>query len=260
MMFKHLYNRIRLFGVKNKAPYLYIYKISGCYPKKIELYKQAFIHRSVALGRGGRRVSNERLEFLGDAVLDAVVTDIVYKYFPDKKEGFLTNTRSKIVQRESLNRIALELELDKMVVSRPHATTQNRYIYGNALEALIGAFYLDQGYRRCLRFVKERIINKYIVLDKLANREVNFKSRLLEWAQKHNLQMQVEMLDRITGKKGDPFFHTEILLKGVLLGRGTGTTKKASQQVAAKAAIKKIHKNRDVKQLIKEIKEQKSEQ
>jgi ribonuclease-3 len=232
---------------------LSLYNILGFYPDKVELYEQAFIHRSVMTG-DQKRGNNERLEFLGDAVLDAIIADIVYRHFPNKKEGFLTNTRSKIVQRESLNQIALELGIDKKVSSMPYATAHHKYIYGNALEALIGAIYLDQGYRRCCKFVEDRIINRHISLDKLASREVNFKSRLLEWGQKTKLRIEFDLIETFTDEEGKPVFQTSVSLEGTPLGIGIGGTKKESQQLAAKSVIRKIHKDGDVRRLIESLK------
>ena len=256
MIFKRIHKRIRLFRLKNKEPYLSLYNILGFYPDDIKLYEQAFIHRSISSSQYEKRSNNERLEFLGDAVLDAVIADIVYKHFPNKREGFLTNTRSKIVQRESLNNIALALGIDKKVTSLPYATTHHKYMYGNALEALIGAIYLDKGYRRCCKFVRERIINKHISLDKLASREVNFKSRLLEWSQKTKLHIEFELIETFTDEEGNPVFQTSVSLEGTHLGIGIGSTKKESQQLAAKTVIRKIHKDRDVQQLIEGLKQQ----
>ena len=258
MIFKHIYRWIRLFRLKHKEPYLSLYNILGFYPDNISLYEQAFIHRSITSTQNGRRGNNERLEFLGDAVLDAIIADIVYKHFPNKREGFLTNTRSKIVQRESLNNIALELGIDKKVTSMPYATTHHKYMYGNALEALIGAIYLDQGYRRCCKFVEERIIDKYISLDKLATREVNFKSRLLEWGQKERLHIEFNLIETFNDDEGFPVFQTSVSLEGTPLGVGIGGTKKESQQLAAKTVIRKIHKDKDVHLLIKSLKNQQS--
>ncbi len=256
MIFKSIHKWIRLFKLKNKEPYLSLYNMLGFYPNDIGLYEQAFIHRSIAVTQEGKRGNNERLEFLGDAILDAIVADIVYKHFPNKKEGFLTNTRSKIVQRESLNQIALNLGIDKKVTSMPYATTHHKYMYGNALEALIGAIYLDQGYRCCCKFVEERIIRKHVPLDKLASREVNFKSRLLEWGQKTKLHVEFDLIETYTDEEGNPVFQTSVSLEGMPLGIGIGSTKKESQQLAAKNVIRKIHKDKDVQKLIEEFKNQ----
>ena len=258
MNFTNICKWIRLFNLKNKEPYLSLYNILGFYPNDITLYEQAFKHRSVPFSQYGKRCNNERLEFLGDAVLGTIIADIVYKHFKNKREGFLTNMRSKIVQRESLNNIALELGIDKKVTSMPYATRHNKYMYGNALEALIGAIYLDQGYNRCYEFIEKRIINKYIFLDKLAIQEVNFKSRLLEWGQKMKFDLDFDLIGTFTDEDGNPVFQTKIALEGTPLGIGVGSTKKESQQQAAKTAIRKIYKDKDVKQLIENLKHHKS--
>ena len=258
MNFKRIYNRIKLLRIKNKEPYLSLYDILGFYPNDLQLYEQAFIHRSISSLQYDKRCDNERLEFLGDAILDAIIADIVYKHFPNKREGFLTNTRSKIVQRESLNNIALALGIDKKVSSMPYATSHHKFMYGNALEALIGAIYLDQGYRRCCKFVEKRIINKHISLDKLASREVNFKSRLLEWSQKTKLHIEFELIDTFSDEEGNPVFRTSISLEGSPLGIGVGSTKKESQQLAAKTVIRKIHRDKEVQQLIEDLKHRQS--
>jgi ribonuclease-3 len=251
---KDIHKWIRLFKNKNKEPYLSLYKILGFYPNHMELYEQAFIHRSITFGPDKKRANNERLEFLGDAILNAIVSDIIYKHFKDKKEGFLTNTRSKIVQRKSLNQIALGLGLDNKVTSMPYASAHHKYMHGNALEALIGAIYLDQGYNRCFQFVEKQIINPYLSLDKLANREVNFKSRLLEWGQKAKLNIEFELVDSFLDDDGNTVFHSSILLEGNPLGIGVGNTKKESQQLAAKNALQKIFNDKEVKRLIDELK------
>ena len=255
---KRIHKWIRLFRLKHKEPYLSLYNILGFYPDNTALYEQAFIHRSINSPQHGKRGNNERLEFLGDAILDAIIADIVYKHFPNKREGFLTNTRSKIVQRESLNNIALELGIDKKVTSMPYAATHHKYMYGNALEALIGAIYIDQGYEQCCKFVKERIINKHISLDKLATREMNFKSRLLEWGQKEKLHIEFNLIETFNDDEGHPVFQTSVLLEGTPLGIGIGSTKKESQQLASKIVIRKIQKDKDVHSLIENLKLQQS--
>ena len=186
MLFSQLYRKIRLLKNKDKEPYLSIYRITGFYPDDIQVYQQAFLHKSSLVeDDNGRHINNERLEFLGDAILDAIIADIVYKHFPNKREGYLTNTRSKIVKRETLNHIALELGLDKLVKYTTKVNSHNNYIYGNALEALIGAVYLDQGYERCYDFIHRVFIQRFINIDTIARKEMNFKSHLIEWSQKN---------------------------------------------------------------------------
>jgi ribonuclease-3 len=246
----------RLF-IRNREPYLSLYRLLGFYPNNPHIYKQAFVHRSFSLGaKNGKAENNERLEFLGDAVLDAVVADLVYRKFPNSKEGFMTNTRSKIVQRESLNRIALKIGLDRMIVSSGKICSHNNYMYGNALEALIGAIYLDRGYKKCCEYVQKQIIEKYVPLEKVIRKEVNFKSNLIEWSQKNKLEVIFDLIETFTDKGGSPVFQTSVSLAGTPLGIGIGYTKKESQQVASKAAIQKIRKDKDVLRLISDIKAQ----
>ena len=233
-----------------------LYRILGFYPNDVQLYEQALIHRSSSIEtEEGKRTNNERLEFLGDAVLGAIVADIIYEQFPNRKEGFMTNTRSKIVQRESLNHIAIEMGLDKLIITSPKLCSHNSYIFGNAIEALIGAVYLDQGYQKCRAFVKEKIIDQYVPLKKIIRKEVNFKSILIEWSQKNKLEIVFELIETFTDKKGSPMFQSSVSLMGTPLGAGIGHTKKESQQLAAKIAIRKIRRDKDIQQLINELKE-----
>ena len=225
----------------NKEPYSSLYKILGFYPDNIHLYEQAFLHKSSSVESGdGRWLNNERLEFLGDAVLDAVVADIVYKHFQNKREGFLTNTRSKIVQRETMNRVAVELGLDKMVVYSAKLSSHNNHMYGNALEALIGAIYLDQGYEVCYNFIQNVLIKKHVNLETIARKEVNFKSSLIEWSQKNKMEVSFELIEQFLDHDSTPVFQTEVRIEGLPAGTGTGYSKKESQQNAAQMAIKKV--------------------
>ena len=177
---------------------------------------------------------------MGDAILDAIVGDIVYKHFEGKREGFLTNTRSKIVQRETLNKLAVQIGLDKLIKYSTRSSSHNSYMYGNAFEAFIGAIYLDQGYERCKRFLEERIIRPYIDLDKLSKKEVNFKSKLIEWSQKNKVEVSFELIEQFFDKESNPVFQTEVRIEGLPAGTGTGYSKKESQQNAAQMALKKI--------------------
>ena len=162
-MLRRFVKRIKALPHKGKEPYLSFYNVLGFYPDWIDLYREAMTHRSSSTrSKKGRWVNNERLEFLGDAILDAIVADILYKKFEHKKEGFLTSTRSRIVQRETLNKLAVELGLDKLIISSTRNLAHNTNIYGDALEALIGAIYLDQGYRVAKKFVYETLIKQHL--------------------------------------------------------------------------------------------------
>lgn len=259
-MFEELRERIRLRKIKDKEPYSTLYEILGFYPEKIQLYEQAFLHKSSSIEAGdGRWVNNERMEFLGDAILDAVVADIVYRHFQSKREGFLTNTRSKIVQRETLNRVAVAIGLEKMVRFSSKLTSHNNHMYGNALEALIGAVYLDRGYTYCYKFIQNVLIDKYIDLDTIAKKEVNFKSNLIEWSQKNKLEIIFTLVDSFSDNDGNPVFQTGIdLADGTQIGVGVGYSKKESQQNAAKMVIKRIRMDKEFQQFLSDLKKKRT--
>lgn len=256
-MLRNQIDKIRLLFRKDKESYFCFYKILGFYPRNIQLYQQALLHKSTSIrSEKGRPLNNERLEFLGDAILDAIVGDIVYKHFEGRREGFLTNTRSKIVQWETLNKLAVEIGLDKLVKYSTRSSSHNSYMYGNAFEAFIGAIYLDQGYERCKRFMEEKIFKNYIDLDKMSRKEVNFKSKLIEWSQKSKVEVSFELIEQFLDEDYNPMFHTEIRIEGISAGKGTGYSKKESQQNAAQAALKKIKNDASFKEQIEATKAQ----
>ena len=256
-MLRNQIDKIRLLFRKDKESYFCFYKILGFYPRNIQLYQQALLHKSTSIrSEKGRPLNNERLEFLGDAILDAIVGDIVYKHFEGRREGFLTNTRSKIVQRETLNKLAVDIGLDKLVKYSTRSSSHNSYMYGNAFEAFIGAIYLDQGYERCKRFMEEKIFKNYIDLDKMSRKEVNFKSKLIEWSHKSKVEVSFELIEQFLDEDYNPMFHTEIRIEGISAGKGTGYSKKESQQNAAQAALKKIKNDASFKEQIEATKAQ----
>ena len=238
-MLSNVLHRIRLLFCKERESYLCFYRILGFYPRNLKYYQQALLHKSTAVRSDeGRLLNNERLEFLGDAILDAVVGDIVYRHFEGRREGFLTNTRSKIVQRETLNKLAVEIGLDKLVKTSNRSQSHNSYLYGNAFEAFIGAIYLDRGYDCCMQFIEQKILKQYIDLDKMSRKEMNFKSRLIEWCQKNKMQVSFELINQVMDKDHSPTFSTEVHIEGIPAGSGTGYSKKESQQKAAQMALK----------------------
>lgn len=240
-----------------KEPFVSFYNILNFYPYNITLYEQALLHKSSSIKlKDGRWINNERLEFLGDAILDAIVADIVFKEFEYKKEGFLTNMRSKIVQRETLNKLALDLGLDRLIKTSAKTVNHKTHMYGNALEALIGAIYLDQGYRVAKRFVHERLILEYLNIDTVAQQEVNFKSRLIEWSQKHKISVEFKLLDSYTCDDNVPVFITGVEIFGFEAGVGKGFSKKESQQKAAEEAMTKINEDKDFMISVFELKEE----
>lgn len=234
-------DRIRLLFRKDKEPYLCFYKMLGFYPRNIEVYQQALLHKSSSVkSEKGRLINNERLEFLGDAILDAVVADIVYKRFEGKREGFLTNTRSKIVQRDTLNRVAVQIGLDKLIKSATRQSSHNSYLCGNAFEALVGAIYLDRGYEACMKFMEERIIAPYLNLEKVSRKEVNFKSKLIEWSQKNKFQITFELAGQSVDEEQNLVFTTQVMVESLKAGSGKGYSKKESQQEAARETLQLI--------------------
>ena len=242
-MLANITDRIRLFFRKEKEPYFRFYRILGFYPHNIEIYKQALLHKSSSVKTQGKLINNERLEFLGDAILDAVVADIVYKRFEGKREGFLTNTRSKIVQRETLNNIAINIGLDKLIKYSSKQSSHNSYMSGNAFEALIGAIYLDRGYRACKKFMEKRIIGQYINLDKISRKEVNFKSKLIEWSQKNKFEIEFRLIGQSLDESQNPIFESQIIVENIPGGIGKGYSKKESQQEAAHTTMNMIKKD-----------------
>lgn len=242
-MLNNFIDRIKLSFRKDKELYLSLYEILGFYPHDISYYKMALLHKSIMHRNSkGKPVNNERLEFLGDAVLDAVVGDIVYQHFPGKREGFLTNTRSKLVQRDTLNKLAQEMGINQLILSNGHSSSHNSYMGGNAFEALVGAIYLDRGYDACMYFMQKRILAQMINIDKVAYKEVNFKSKLIEWSQKNRVKLDFVMLDQQKDKNGSPIFTYQVVLEGVEAGVGKGYSKKESQQVASKTSLEKLRK------------------
>lgn len=220
----------------------------------------ALSHKSIHFkNKKGKPVNNERLEFLGDAILDAIVGDIVYKHFPGKREGFLTNTRSKLVQRETLNKIAQEIGLSRLIYSSGRNFSHNSYMAGNAFEALIGALYLDRGYNLCMRFMQKKILTKMVNIDTVAYKEVNFKSRLIEWAQKNKMNIAFNLLEQKKDDEGNPVFKYCVVIEGIKCNSASGFSKKESQQLASEETLECIKKNTRFCDALFEAKKQRQE-
>lgn len=242
-MLNNIIDRIKLPFRKEKELYLSLYRIIGFYPHDISLYKLALMHKSMfKRNEKGKPVNNERLEFLGDAILDATVGDIVYRHFPGKREGFLTNTRSKLVQREMLNKLAQEMGINQLICYSSHGSSHNSYMGGNAFEALVGAIYLDRGYDACMRFMKKRILSEMVNIDKVAYREVNFKSKLIEWSQKNRVMLEFKIIEQKKDDQGSPMFRYAVEIEGIAGCEGTGYSKKESQQMASKLTLARLRK------------------
>ena len=232
---------MRLPFSKDKELRAALYEIFGFYPHRIQFYKLALMHKSVTRrNEKGKPLNNERLEFLGDASLDAIVGDIVYRHFEGKREGFLTSTRSKIVQRDTLNRLATEMGITQLIKFGKHTPSHNSYMGGNAFEALVGAMYLDRGYEACMRFMEKRILSQLINIDKVAYKEINFKSKLIEWCQKNKVKLDFTLLEQRREGKNSPIFKYQVLIEGLEGGVGEGYSKKESQQLASKITLQQL--------------------
>ena len=241
MKLNNIIDRIKLPFRKEKELFSSLYEILGFYPRNIEYYKMELMHKSIRKRNDkGKPLNNERLEFLGDAILDAAVGYIVYQHYEGKREGFLTNTRSKLVSRETLGKLASEMHLTNLLLSAGHSTSHNSYVEGNAFEALVGAIYLDRGYEACLWFFEKQVLGKYIDIDKVAFKEVNFKSKLLEWSQKNRVRLEYKLTKQKKDENGSPVFTYMVLIEGVSGESGSGYSKKEAQQKASKDTLQRL--------------------
>ena len=241
----NLFDRMKLFVQRDKEFRSALYDIMGFYPHNVEFYRIAFAHKSheyKSKKTGDRPLNNERLEFLGDAVLETVVSDIVYHNFKNKREGFLTNTRSKIVSRESLGKLAKDLGIDRLIQSHTNSKAHNSFLAGNAFEALMGAIYLDRGFDYAFRFIEHRIMGTVLDLEGVAHKEVNFKSKLLEWSQKNRIRIDFKDKQLSNGDSNTPSFSTTIILEGLFAGDGKGFSKKEAHQSASKDALLRMRR------------------
>lgn len=253
-------DKLKLFVQTDKEFRLALYDILGFYPHNIELYRIAFAHKSQEYKSkkwGDKPLNNERLEFLGDAVLETVVSDIVYHRFQNKREGFLTNTRSKIVSRESLGRLAKELGLERLIQVGNFSRAHHSFIAGNAFEALMGAIYLDRGFSYAFRFIEKQIIGRCLNLESVAQKEVNFKSKLLEYCQKNRLKIHFN--DKQEGDStAAPVFITSVVIEGLFTADGKGYSKKEAQQNAAREALLRMRKEPEFEDSIYRSKEKRT--
>jgi len=222
--------------------YADLVKILGFFPRRLTYYKLAFLPKS-ALQRhsSGVRLNNERLEYLGDAILDAIVADYLYTRFPDGDEGLMTKLRARIVKRKTLNSLATKLKIPGMVAPSASPGHKSKHLYGNVLEALIGAIYLDRSYGTTKRFVVRKILNKHIDLLQLVNKDPDYKSRIIEWAQKNRVEIVFESIEEHATGGISPSFISTIFLKEEPKGTGRGGSKKEAEQQAAKEAVETIH-------------------
>lgn len=240
-MVRKIVQRIKLFSSSRKEFYLFLKNLLGFYPQNLKLYDLAFIHKSASIiDSQGNYINNERLEFLGDAILGSVIADFLYNRFPQEDEGFLTKTRSKLVNRSFLTNLTYEMGLNVFIDSNTTKNIDKSHIYGDALEALIGAIYLDKDYQTAKFFITKRILSQFVNLNEIEQHDSNFKSQLIEWSQKYKKDLEFDTTEEFNEKSKQPKFIAVVKVDTKEIGHGTGTSKKEAQQNAARQALQKI--------------------
>ena len=226
-------------NIDNKNFKKRIRKLTGFKPSNLSLYRNAFVHRSATYNNHkGEIINNERLEFLGDAILDAIISEYLYKKYPNEHEGFLTKTRSKIVNTKKLASISHEFQLFRFLQTHTEHKLNKEHLCADTFEAFIGAIYLDKGYRRTKKFVINRIVKEIIDLNSLIQIETNHKSSLIEWSQKKN---KIIIFETTEHKDELNIFVAKVLLDKKEIAEGYGKTKKEAEQMSALLAMKKIN-------------------
>jgi len=211
-------------------------KVLGFNPKKLKFYKKAFTHRSLnKKDSKGRPLNYERLEFLGDAMLGAVIASHLFKEVPRGDEGYLTKMRSKVVSREHLNELGRDLNLLSMIRSRIPKNSFGDNIYGNIFEALVGAIFLDRGYKYCERFIYEKVIVPYVDIERLEGKVISYKSLVIEWCQKEKRTFRYEVYED-TGKDKLKHFAVKLHINNKVVSKARATSKKKAEEIASKRA------------------------
>ena len=238
-----------LFSLRNNGTYVVdkqefasrLREIIGFRTTNLRIYEAAFIHRSASfILPDGQRINNERLEFLGDAVLDAILSDYLFEKFPDANEGFMTKIRSRIVNREILNQLALSMGIDNFLVSNISSNHSTRNLYGDALEALIGALFIDKGFKKTKSLFIKRVFNKYLDLGQIVDTDADYKSLVFEWIQKHKTNLTFEYKEEYDFKLKKSVFSATLIINNEEFGNGQGASKKEAEQEAAGKAWAKL--------------------
>lgn len=224
-----LFGGIRYYLLADKSKYQTLKEILGFLPKNIHLYDQAFTHKSV-VSDSSKKESNERLEYLGDAVLGAIVAEYLFKLFPYEDEGFLTTTRSKMVSRNFLNKLAVDLGIDTFIQSA-NGTVRSKSMCGDAFEALVGAIFLDKGFKSCRKFVLEKIISDHIDIPSLLEQQ-DYKSDLVKWCQKNKKSFDFQIQE----KRNDigVYFSCTLFIGGKEISKAESKSKKEAEQASSK--------------------------
>jgi len=228
---------LKMSSGKDESYKAQLHNVLGFKPRNLDLYEVALSHRSM---RDTPEANNDRLEYLGDAILSAVVADYLYKRYPKKGEGFLTEMRSKMVNRQQLNDIAIKMGIKKIALfNKIDGTLKNSQIFGNTLEALVGAVYLEKGYRKTAKWVVQQIIVPHIFMDELEAQDINVKNKLIGWANKKSSSIEFETLEE-KQERGRRLFIVGVKIDGELIAAGRGFNKKDASQMAAQLAAEKL--------------------
>lgn len=212
----------------------FVEKSFGYRPKKVEIFQRALTHKSIA--HNNDELSNERLEFLGDAILDAVIAEMLFTLYPDEDEGYLTKIKSKVVSRRTLSVIGEEMEIGKVLRFNRGRSIKMATIEGNAFEALVGALYLDAGYSQVKKSLNDHILRKYIDLNQILEEEIDFKSKLFIWSQKNRLPLEFEVVtEENLGSSWN--YKVLVVINEQEFGQGTGSSKKKAEQAASKESL-----------------------
>ncbi len=213
----------------------------GFSPGNLSLYEIAFIHRSASFTMpDGKKINNERLEYLGDSVLDAILSDYLFEKFPDASEGFMTKVRSRIVNREVLNQLAISMGIDRILVSNVNSSHPTKNLYGDALEALIGAIFIDKGFEKTKKLFIDRVFNKFLDLNSIVSTDTDYKSLVFEWVQKHKTNLTFNYREEFDSNLKKSVFSTTLVINREELGRGHGNSKKEAEQEASAIAWMKL--------------------
>ena len=240
-MIRTLVRQIKLFSTPGKEFYLFLKSVLGFPPGNMQLYELAVIHKSVSKVDSQKNlVNNERLEYLGDAILGAVVAEFLYNRFPGQDEGFLTQMRSKLVNRGFLTELTNQIGLNQFIKSNTNNNPENSHIYGDALEALIGALYIDKGYLTTRKFIIQRLLLKYVDLKTVEVSNTNYKSQLIEWSQKNKKEINFETTEHHNAGNKQPTFVSTITIEQKVIGQGKGVSKKEAQQNASKKVVETL--------------------
>ena len=219
-------------------------KILGFSPGNLMLYEIAFIHRSATFTLpNGKKVNNERLEYLGDAVLDAILSDYLFEKFPDANEGFLTKIRSRIVNHDVLNQLAVSMGINKILISKISSVHLTKNLYGDAFEALIGSVFLDKGFKKTKNLFIKNVLNKYLDLNVIVNTDTDYKSLVFEWVQKHKSNLIFTYNEEYDFNLKKSVFSTILIIDRQEFGEGHGSSKKEAEQEAASQAWKRLKDN-----------------